>query len=78
MQNNLYYSDLHYKLYYAYNYKSYITAKKEATARGWRLCFASERDGANGDTYIIYDDISNLPENLQKAAYYAELNNQKL
>ena len=78
MRNDLYNNSLHYKFYYDYDMQSYLTAKKEANAHGWNIFWASEYDGVNGDTYIIYDDVSNLPEYLQVVAKRAEINKQRI
>ena len=56
----------HYKFFYADTQKREAYAFQEET--GWSLIWASDHQGLNGDTYIVYRRVSDLPEWLRDYA----------
>ena len=60
----------HFKFFYADTQKDEAYAFQKET--GWTLIWASDYQGLNGDTYVVYRNIQDLPEWLQDyAADYA-------
>lgn len=56
----------YYKFFYAGEQdKEAIQFRKET---GWNVIWASDMQGLNGDTWIIYRSIEDLPEGLQEYA----------
>ena len=56
----------YFKFFYADTQKSDAHAFQKAT--GWHLIWASDYQGLNGDTYVVYRNISDLPSWLQDYA----------
>ena len=68
-------AEQYYKYFYSYEYKE---ADAFAAEKGWNKLWASESEGMNGDTWIIYRDIEDLPKHLQKHAEIAKIAEKNL
>lgn len=56
----------YFKFFYADTQKQEAYAFQKET--GWNLIWASDYQGLNGDTYVVYRQVSDLPEWLQAYA----------
>lgn len=58
----------YYKFFYCDTQKTEAYDFQKET--GWHMMWASDYQGLNGDTYVVYRNVADLPEWLQ--AYAAE------
>ena len=56
----------YFKFFYADTQRAEAYAFQKET--GWTLIWASDYQGLNGDTYVVYRNVADLPEWLQDYA----------
>ncbi|BAL01902.1 hypothetical protein OBV_p-00470 (plasmid) [Oscillibacter valericigenes Sjm18-20] len=59
----------HFRLFYDYANQEAVRFSQE---KNWKIAFLTEQDGANGDTYIVYDDVNNIPKHFRDAVRLEE------
>ncbi len=64
-----------YKMFYAG--EQYAEAKEFQRETGWNMLWGSDSQGLNGDTWIVYRDVADLPRYLQDYARKMEQHENK-